>query len=146
METANYTCVETVEQAIECIGWYRCRWLIEELFRVLKRKGFMIEDAQLETVSALQKLILISLQAALQVMVLKLSFDKEDEKLSSEIYFTSKEIALLHIVGKKSEGKYKNTSKIQYKKESNGMGSMDYCKVRSMECIQEPVHSRIYYL
>ena len=24
------------------------------------------------------------------------------------------------------------------------MGSMDYCKVRSMECIQEPVHSRIY--
>ena len=49
--------VETVEQAIECIGWYRYRWLIEELFRVLKRKGFMIEDAQLETVSALQKLI-----------------------------------------------------------------------------------------
>lgn len=109
--------VETVEQAIECIGWYRCRWLIEELFRVLKRKGFMIEDAQLETVSALQKLILISLQAALQVMVLKLSFDKEDEKLSSEIYFTSKEIELLHIVGKKSEG----NTKIQqnpYKKES----------------------------
>lgn len=34
-------------------------------------------------------------------MVLKLSFDKEDEKLSSEIYFTSKEIALLHIVGKR---------------------------------------------
>ena len=104
----------------------------------------MIEDAQLETVSALQKLILISLQAALQVMVLKLSFDKEDEKLSSEIYFTSKEIALLHIVGKKSEG----NTKIQQNpyKRINGMGSMDYCKVRSMECIQEPVHSRIYYL
>lgn len=60
--------VETVEQAIECIGWYRCRWLIEELFRVLKRKGFMIEEEQLETVPELQKLILISLQAALQVM------------------------------------------------------------------------------
>ena len=46
-----------------------------------------------------------------------ISFDKEDEKLSSEIYFTSKEIALLHIVGKKSEG----NTKIQqnpYKKES----------------------------
>lgn len=107
--------VETVEQAIECIGWYRCRWLIEELFRVLKRKGFMIEDAQLETVSALQKLILISLQAALQVMVLKLSFDKEDEKLSSEIYFTSKEIALLHIVGKRVR-EIQKYSKIHIKK------------------------------
>lgn len=136
--------VETVEQAIECIGWYRCRWLIEELFRVLKRKGFMIEDAQLETVSALQKLILISLQAALQVMVLKLSFDKEDEKLSSEIYFTSKEIALLHIVGKRVR-EIQKYSKIHIKR-INGMGGMDYCKVRSMECIQEPVHSRIYNL
>ena len=55
------------------------------------------------------------MQAALQVMVLKLSFDKEDEKLSSEIYFTSKEIALLHIVGKKSEGNTKY-SKIHIKK------------------------------
>lgn len=109
--------VETVDQAMECIGWYRCRWLIEELFRVLKRKGFMIEDAQLEMVPALQKLILISLQAALSVMALKLSFDNEDESLSSEFYFTDKEIELLHIVGKQNEG----NTKIQqnpYKKKS----------------------------
>ena len=76
----------------------------------------MIEDAQLETVSALQKTNLkFSLQAALQVMVLKLSFDKEDEKLSSEIYFTSKEIALLHIVGKRVR-EIQKYSKIHIKK------------------------------
>ena len=56
-----------------------------------QKKRFMIEDPQLETVPTLQKLTLISLQVALQVMVLKLSFDKEDEKLSSKIYFISKE-------------------------------------------------------
>lgn len=109
--------IDTVEQAIECIEWYRCRWLIEELFRVLKKKGFMVEDAQLETIPALQKLLLISLQAALQVMILKLSFDKEDESISAKLYFTDKEVELLHIVGKKCEG----NTKIQqnpYKKES----------------------------
>ena len=67
----------------------------------------MIEDAQLETVSALQKLILISLQAALQVMVLKLSFDKEDEKLSSEIYFTKQRNSIITYSRKKSEGNTK---------------------------------------
>lgn len=96
--------VETAEQAMECIEWYRCRWLIEELFRVLKKKGFMVEDAQLETAAALEKLLLISLQAALQVMILKMSFDKQDEKLSAEICFTDKEIALLRILTRKHNG------------------------------------------
>ena len=99
--------VDTVEQALECIEWYRCRWFIEELFRVLKKKGFMVEDAQLETAAALEKLLLISLQAALQVMILKLSFDKQDEKLSARLCFTEKEIALLHILTRKYNGNTK---------------------------------------
>lgn len=99
--------VETVQQAMECVEWYRCRWYIEELFRVLKRKGFMVEDAQLETTSALEKLLLISLQAALQIMILKLSFDKQDEKLSARLCFTEKEIVLLHILTKHENGSTK---------------------------------------
>lgn len=39
-------------------------------------------------------------------MILKLSFDKEDEKLPAKLYFTGKQIALLHIVGKKCEGSF----------------------------------------
>lgn len=99
--------VETVQQALECIQWYRCRWFIEELFRVLKKKGFLIEDAQLESLAALEKLILISLQVALHVMMLKLAFDEEDERLSATLYFSEKEIALLHILTKKHSGKTK---------------------------------------
>jgi len=109
--------ITTLEQALECVSWYQCRWLIEELFRVLKSKGFMIEQAQLESVESLHKLILISLQAALQVMVLKLSFDTENEELPACYYFQEREIELLYITGKNREG----NTKIQqnpYRKES----------------------------
>lgn len=100
--------VTTPEHAYQCLDWYRCRWFIEELFRVLKRKGFMIEDAQFETIAALQKLILISLQAALQVMVLKWTIDRQDERLPASYYFSEKERELLTIVNRNCEG---NTQK-----------------------------------
>ena len=96
--------VTTVEEAHQCLEWYRCRWFIEELFRILKRKGFMIEDSQLENIQAIQKLILVSLQAALKVMMLKISFDNGDEALPASYVFKLKEVELLHIVNKKYEG------------------------------------------
>ena len=39
--------ISTAEQALVCIGWYKARWLIEELFRVTKTKGFNVEEAAL---------------------------------------------------------------------------------------------------
>lgn len=35
--------VDTAEQAMACVEWYKCRWFIEELFRVCKSKGFRVE-------------------------------------------------------------------------------------------------------
>ena len=37
--------VESIEQALTVIGWYRLRWNIEQLFRTLKRQGLGIEQA-----------------------------------------------------------------------------------------------------
>ena len=67
--------VSNVEQALQCVSWYRCRWFIEELFRLLKKKGFMIEDIQLEDTTSVEKNILFSAYAALYCISLKHAFD-----------------------------------------------------------------------
>ena len=48
--------VESVEQALTVIGWYRLRWHIEQLFRTLKRQGLRIEQSVVEDGEALEKL------------------------------------------------------------------------------------------
>lgn len=77
--------IETVEQATECVRWYRMRWNIEELFRTLKSKGFRMENVQLETGKAIKKLLILTMQAALNVMRMKQSLDdcREDIEAST---------------------------------------------------------------
>lgn len=92
-------------QAMECIDWYKCRWYIEELFRVLKLKGFCIEDIQLESMPALHKLLLFALQAALQVIMLKLAYDKPNEEVLASSHFSKTQISLLYIFLRQVNGK-----------------------------------------
>jgi hypothetical protein len=97
--------VSTVEQAMQCVQWYRARWFIEELFRVLKSDGLDIESSQLETGLALKKLMLFCLQAALQIMVIKIAYDQKREDCSAQIVFTDKQILFLKILQPTLEGK-----------------------------------------
>lgn len=46
------------------IGWYRARWMIEQLFRILKQQGLQLEDSQIETAAGLLKLTAIAARAA----------------------------------------------------------------------------------
>ena len=46
------------------VNWYKARWSIEQLFRVLKIQGLKIEDSQLETADRLVKLAAIAAKAA----------------------------------------------------------------------------------
>ena len=95
--------VESFEQAQQCIEWYKQRWIIEELFRVIKTKGFQIESTQLGNGAAIKKLIAFTLEAALQVMQLKLALDKKQEDKAALI-FTDKQIQLLTLLLHKVEG------------------------------------------
>lgn len=97
--------VESEKQALKCVDWYKCRWYIEELFRVLKKDGFCVEDIQLESMPALHKLLLFALQAALQVITLKLAYDKPDEELPASNLFSKAQISLLQVFLRKVNGK-----------------------------------------
>ena len=67
--------VATVEQARRIVGWYRMRWIIEQVFRTLKSGGTDIESSQLTLPNNLLKLAMIALIAAVRVMQLVLARD-----------------------------------------------------------------------
>lgn len=62
--------VDTLEQALTVVLWYRRRWLIEQLFRTLKTQGLDIESSQVETADALRRLIMLALIAATHILQL----------------------------------------------------------------------------
>lgn len=86
---------DSVEQAMECVEWYKCRWFIEELFRVCKSEGFRIESVQLESGAAVKKLIVLTLWAALRCVALKRAYDEQDEAVPASQMFNEDEQELL---------------------------------------------------
>lgn len=89
--------VSSDAQAMQCIEWYKCRWFIEELFRVCKRDGFDVESSRLNTGIGLKKLIVMTLYASLHCMSLKLAFDDGNETQPATIVFDRDEMELLSI-------------------------------------------------
>jgi len=107
--------VDSLEIATQCIEWYKNRWLIEELFRVIKTKGFCIESTQLGSGFAIKKLLAMTLEVAMEIMQLKLAL-KAESPIGINRMFTEKQILLLTILLKKVEGvtaKQKNPYKKQ---------------------------------
>ncbi|MCZ4222492.1 IS4 family transposase [Pedobacter rhodius] len=89
----------SLEEALNIIYRYTQRWYIEQLFRILKKQGFQIEESQLETGWAIRKLFLMVLNAALRVMQLYLAYGKEDCQELSEV-FDEQEINCLEAIEK----------------------------------------------
>lgn len=112
--------VETIEQANQCIQWYKKRWLIEELFRVIKTKGFGIESSQLGTGAALKKMLAMTLQVALKIMQLKLALN--DQKMQAKEVFSLHELDYLDMVRQRVEGATE-LQKNPYKKQTLAWGT-----------------------
>ncbi|TKB98647.1 IS4 family transposase [Pedobacter cryophilus] len=89
----------SLEEALMVVYRYKQRWYIEQLFRILKKQGFQIEDSQLETGWAIRKLFLMVLNSALRVMQLYLAYGKEDSQDLSEV-FDHQEINCLEAIEK----------------------------------------------
>lgn len=96
--------VKNAADALKYVKWYSQRWLIEELFHLLKTKGLCFEEAQLESGAGLKKLIVLALQVGLRIMTLRLSLDSS-HKAKANIIFSEEEIEFMYIYMNELEGK-----------------------------------------
>ena len=103
--------VSTASQAMECIGWYRLRWTIESLFRVVKSKGFSLDAAQIESGAAMKKLIGMAFVAAFRVMALKTAHEERLEEIPARIVFTEEQLAVMKSILPGLEPKSKKATK-----------------------------------
>jgi hypothetical protein len=99
--------ISNVENALQMIKWYEKRWMIEQLFRLVKRKGFQIETCELQYLDAILKMTVLSFQAAFNVLRLLLARDKPNAQPISQV-FNSTQVRCMALLNQKYQG---NTDK-----------------------------------
>jgi hypothetical protein len=97
--------VNTVEDALRLIGWYRQRWHIEQLFRTVKRQGLDIENSSIVEGDALEKLAVIALIAACQTMQLVLARASPDDTQPASFVFDDRELQVLDALQARLQGR-----------------------------------------
>jgi hypothetical protein len=94
----------TLAEAARIIGFYRCRWQIEQMFRVMKTKGFDIEAVPLRNNRSLRNLACATLIAAIQVQLMLHDRDGQAHRPMSDV-FAPADQALIERIGHSLEGK-----------------------------------------
>jgi hypothetical protein len=101
--------VGDLDEALAVIGFYRCRWMIEQLFRTMKTQGFDIEALRMETEPPLRRLVMATLIAAATVQQLLHARDGATARPLSDA-FDAKDRTLLEALNRSVEG---NTARQQ---------------------------------
>lgn len=96
--------INNAKDALLMVEFYRYRWLIEQIFRTLKKQGFDIESSQIEEPNALEKLVIIALICAVRTMQLTMARDGNNERPASDV-FGEEEQALMEVLQPELEGK-----------------------------------------
>jgi hypothetical protein len=94
--------------AWQIVNWYKKRWTIEQLFRILKTQGLQIEDSRLETADRLLKLTAIAAKAAVITLQLVQARDGHSAEPASTV-FNDGEIQVLDTFARA----YQGTTKLQ---------------------------------
>jgi hypothetical protein len=92
--------------AWQIVNWYKKRWTIEQLFRILKTQGLQIEDSRIETADRLLKLTAIAAKAAVITLQLVQARDGQSPEPAS-IAFNEDEIQILVAFSAKYQGRTK---------------------------------------
>lgn len=98
--------ITSLREALMIIEWYSWRWIIEEVFRILKKEGFNIEGSELESGRSIKKLCLLMLDAIIKIFQMRIAWDEPEEAgLSADCCFTTVEMECVVMLCKKMEGK-----------------------------------------
>lgn len=96
--------INSFEDAYQIVEWYAQRWIIEQVHRLLKRKGFQLEDSELETGWAIRKLCILMLSALLRIFQMNLAYNDPEGGQPIEEVFSEEEINCLKHINNKLQG------------------------------------------
>jgi hypothetical protein len=96
--------IESLSAALLCINWYGYRWMIEEVFRILKKEGFDIEASELSSGKAVRKLCLLMLETIIKLFIMQIAYDSAIE-LPASCCFSAEEQAYMELQIPQLEGK-----------------------------------------
>lgn len=102
--------VNTYDQALKMVDFYSARWYIEQLFRLLKKQGFGIEETELESGWAIRKLIVMQMTALLKILQMNIAYAHPEEGQPIAEVFNEQQIQILKLLNDTMQGK---TSKLQ---------------------------------
>lgn len=89
------------ESAEKIVRLYRGRWFIEDFHRLLKKKGFGIEDIQVESPHAFEINLAVSIKSAYEVALVKKGYDGKDDSDPASIAFTPLELEIVEALNKR---------------------------------------------
>lgn len=97
--------IQSVDMAKMCIAWYSWRWMIEEVFKILKKEGYNIEASELEYASSVRKMCLMIMEVIIKLFLMRLAYAEPEVALGAEACFSENEQGFLEHQIKHLEGK-----------------------------------------
>lgn len=97
--------IENIDMAKMCIEWYSWRWVIEEVFKILKKEGYNIEASELEYASSIRKMCLMVMEVVIKLFLMRLAYAEPEVELSADTCFTENEQQFLEHQIIRLEGK-----------------------------------------
>lgn len=97
--------IEDFSHALQMVEWYSSRWNIEQLFRLLKKQGFGLEQVELENGWAIRKLAVMQLTALLKILQMNIAYNQPEGGQPIDEVFEKVQIEVLQLLNNKLQGK-----------------------------------------
>ena len=123
-------------KAWQIVDWYRARWIIEQLFRVMKSQGLQLEDSQIASAERLVKLAAVATKAA--CIDIQLTQERDGAQgLPASVVFTEPEIDTIEALTPTLEGRTER-QKNRYKPGSLARAAWVIARLGGWNCYYKP--------